>query len=139
MSTDIVTMRPDATVRDAARLMAAKGIGSVVITESGVLRGLFTHYDIVLRAAESADPETSLRDAMGDQIPVTVTIDMGTDDVAKLMCRTRQDHVLVLDKAGHWVGLVSSWDLAKEMTQKSGASPYTPEYIQALRQDFARH
>eukprot|EP00669_Euglena_mutabilis_P010035 TRINITY_DN4826_c0_g1_i1.p4 TRINITY_DN4826_c0_g1~~TRINITY_DN4826_c0_g1_i1.p4 ORF type:complete len:160 (+),score=49.72 TRINITY_DN4826_c0_g1_i1:61-480(+) len=139
MATDAPTMRPTATVREAAALMAARGTGAVVVTEPNTAPGLFTHANVVRRVAEGAELTTTLREVLVGHAPVTADAQMGTDDVARLMNRTRQHHVLVVDATGQWVGLVSSWDLAKEITQEAGAFPYTPEYIQALRQDFARH
>jgi signal-transduction protein with cAMP-binding, CBS, and nucleotidyltransferase domain len=43
----------DTTVREAVRMMNEKGSGSVVVTENGELRGLFTERDLLMRLTSS--------------------------------------------------------------------------------------
>jgi CBS domain-containing protein len=46
MTTDVVTVAPDATVRDALRAMIEHDIGSVVVAEGGASIGVFTERDV---------------------------------------------------------------------------------------------
>src|SRR6266536_2874988 len=46
MTTDVVTVAPDATVRDALRAMIEHDIGSVVVAEGGAAIGVFTERDV---------------------------------------------------------------------------------------------
>jgi CBS domain-containing protein len=57
MSTAIVTVKPTATMTEAARLMSSAGVGSALVVDGDSLVGIFTERDI-LRAFEQmhADP-----------------------------------------------------------------------------------
>jgi len=57
----LVTLPPDATVREAAKEMAKRRIGAViVVTDSGTLAGIFTERDGLFRVlAEGMDPDTT--------------------------------------------------------------------------------
>lgn len=44
-----VTAGPDVMVREAARLMAERGVGAVLVIDGGRLVGIFTERDIVFR------------------------------------------------------------------------------------------
>lgn len=57
MTPAVTAVRPEASVVEAAQLMGAQGIGSVLVTEDGQLVGLLTDRDITLRTvAEGVDP-----------------------------------------------------------------------------------
>lgn len=62
----LVELPASATVREAAKLMRAQGVGSVLVTEGGRLQGIFTERDLVCRVvAEGRDPDKSrLEDVM---------------------------------------------------------------------------
>ena len=53
MSQDVVTISPDASVRDAATLMADRGVNRLPVTEERHLVGIVTRGDIVRAIAES--------------------------------------------------------------------------------------
>ncbi len=57
---EIAELDPTASVRDAARLMAGRRIGSVLITDGGTLRGIFTERDVSFGVdAPSLDPDAT--------------------------------------------------------------------------------
>ena len=53
MSTEVITISPDATVRDAATLMADNKVNRLPVTEDLALVGIVTRGDIVRAIAES--------------------------------------------------------------------------------------
>jgi CBS-domain-containing membrane protein len=53
MTTDVVTISPDATLAEAARLMLERKIGCLVVVEGEKLIGILTEADFVARFAES--------------------------------------------------------------------------------------
>lgn len=56
-SRPIHTVAPDATVLDAALLMAEQGVGAVLVLKRGKLAGIFTERDLLTRVvARSRDP-----------------------------------------------------------------------------------
>ena len=54
MSVNLVTCDPDDTVREAARQMDARGVGSVLVVEHGAMTGIFTERDLVRLVARGA-------------------------------------------------------------------------------------
>ncbi|MGW9032331.1 CBS domain-containing protein, partial [Streptomyces sp. NPDC055722] len=65
MTSAPVTVEPQASVANVARLMRDQNIGAVLVTEKDHLRGLVSDRDLVIRAlAQGADPEqTTVADA----------------------------------------------------------------------------
>jgi len=99
---------PDKTVTQAARLMAGKNTGAVLVLEDDQLVGIFTERDMVFRViAKGLDPKTTLlREVM-------------TADVQALDASQTYGHALVIMQAhgfrhvpvmehGHVVGIISS-------------------------------
>jgi CBS domain-containing protein len=76
--TDIVTISPEASVLEAANLMAAKKVGCLVVVENGKPMGILTDRDIVLRVVQpECDPiQTATRDVMTKN-PITLGEELG--------------------------------------------------------------
>ena len=68
----VVTVPPDATVKDAARLMHDRRIGALVVAEGEALRGIFTERDVLWRVvAQGLDAAaTRVRDVMTAEVIV---------------------------------------------------------------------
>jgi len=122
-SASVVTVGPDATVRDAARRMNEHRIGCLVVTNAdGRIAGIFTERDVLSRiVAEGKDPGTV---RVGDVMTKDVLVcrpDTTTDELRALMREKRIRHVPVVDPDGELVGIVSIGDLniaeARVMTE----------------------
>jgi CBS domain-containing protein len=60
MTRDVRACEPNATVADAAKVMAQEDVGPVPIVEDGRLVGIVTDRDIVVRVvAEGRDPNAT--------------------------------------------------------------------------------
>jgi CBS domain-containing protein len=55
MTNDVVTVAPDVLLREAARTMAERKIGCLVVVESGKVVGILTEGDFVRMFAENQD------------------------------------------------------------------------------------
>jgi CBS domain-containing protein len=113
--TALESMPLDATLAEAAERMAARGIGSVVVTyEDGTLAGLLSERDIVREIASSgpAALEMAVSVAMLRD-PQTCDPTTGTDHLMRVMTEQRVRHVPVVDGTWHLVGLVSIGDVVK--------------------------
>lgn len=58
MTRDPLTISPDASVRDAARIMLDRKIGGLPVMEAGRLVGIITESDIFRVLAQEPDPES---------------------------------------------------------------------------------
>jgi CBS domain-containing protein len=109
---DVVCLRPEATVRDAARLMTERRIGAIVVVEGGILRGIFTERDLTSRViAAGKDPATThLSEAMSRD-PTTLPPTASAFEALQLMQSKRFRHLPVVAEDGAVVSMVSIRDL----------------------------
>lgn len=109
----LVTIRPEATVLDALRVMAERNIGAVLITQGSDLLGIFTerHYarKVILEGRQSVD--TPVRDVMSDEL-FYVKPNQSIDDCMSLMTEHRVRHLPVMGDE-QLIGIVSIGDLVK--------------------------
>jgi len=99
---------PETTVAKAAKLMAKKNVGAVMVVEDKLLVGIFTERDAVFRViAEGRDPSaTRLREVMTPD-PLTVDPDEIFGRALLLMHDHGFRHVPVVEN-GEAIGIVSS-------------------------------
>ncbi len=111
---DVVTLEAGAPIRDAARLMADKRIGSIAVREDGRTIGLVTERDLVFTVlARAGNANQPIREAMRAGIP-RVGADATEVECAALMRDNATRHLLVEDK-GQIVGVVSMRDIIQLM------------------------
>lgn len=107
----LTTFGADVTVRQAARVMAERHIGAVLIMGNGKLEGIFTERDVLNRVvAPGKDPETVKIGEVMTRNPDTVSPDASALDTLILMQSKGYRHLPVLD-GGELVGIVSVRDL----------------------------
>lgn len=108
----VQTIRPDADLLLAARLLRAKGVGALVVSPDGIaVDGLISERDIVVALAEQ--PDVVVRRRVSDVMRRDCIIASPSDDVATVMAgmtRRRQRQVPVVDH-GRLVGVVSVGDV----------------------------
>ena len=110
----VYTIHPDATVLDAISLMAEKGIGAIVVTETdGQVTGILSERDytrkIALMHRKSFD--TTVSEIMTAKV-LTVTQSATVEDCLELMTDKHLRHLPVVEK-GQLLGLISIGDLVK--------------------------
>ena len=104
----LVTAAPDATVTQAAKLMAKRNVGAVMVVEDGRLIGIFTERDAVFRViAKGRDAQTTpLANVMTDA-PQTVDPDKTFGYALLLMHENGFRHLPVIEN-GKPIGIISS-------------------------------
>ncbi|GGK75034.1 CBS domain-containing protein [Streptomyces flaveus] len=112
MTPGVVTVRPDASLVEAAQLMRAHDIGDVLVSGEHSVLGVLTDRDIALRAvADGVDPLTVSAHAVCTPNPVVV----GPEDAVSAAVELMREHAirrLPVVEDGHTVGMVSLGDLA---------------------------
>jgi len=120
-----VVMTPLESVASAARLMRDDAIGTVLLLEDGVLYGIVTDRDIVVRGiAEGHDPETT---RVGDICSEELVVLSPDEDVTEAMRVIRQCAVRRVPVVEHGVpvGVVSMGDLALWQDEGSALADVT--------------
>jgi CBS domain-containing protein len=113
MTRDVRACEPNATVAQAAKVMAQEDVGPVPIVEDGRLAGLVTDRDIVVRVvAEGRDPNTTTVREIASTKLVTVSPDDDLDEALKLLAE-RQVRRLPVVEGDRLVGIVAQADIAR--------------------------
>lgn len=126
----VVTIDGHHSVLDAAILMADEFVGSVVITDSSKIVGIFTERDMMMRVVgKKKDPETvRIKDVMTRDV-VTVSPKDTALTCLNLMKANRCRHLLVFD-GDEFIGIVSLRDMvALIMEEKEQLIAYLHQYI----------
>ncbi len=126
MEVNVVTMPPDATVRDVASRMAEMDIGSIIIMDRTRPVGIITESDIARRVvAEERDSKTTkAKDIMSSPL-VHVTPDTPLTDAMRVMARSNIRRVAVL-KNDSLAGIITSRDILR----------WSPELIDILMESL---
>ena len=110
MKTDMVTVKPDDAVADAARLMAQNGVGAVLVVEGGALTGILSERDVVSRVvAEGKDPAATKVSEIATSEVVDVEVGTPVRKCLELQLAMGVRH-LPVSEGGKPVGVLSSRD-----------------------------
>ncbi|HEY8431579.1 MAG TPA: CBS domain-containing protein [Sandaracinaceae bacterium] len=108
-----VTMRHDATVREAARRMKRANIGDVIVMRDRKAYGILTDRDIVVRCLAEAGEPTEMR--IGDICSTGLVTVRPNDSLAsaEALMRRRAVRRLVVEDHGVPVGILTLADLER--------------------------
>lgn len=123
MSRRILMVGPDHTLRQAAQMMAARRIGSVVVADpdsQGI--GILTERDVLYAIGAGLDPDVERTRAHLTWDVVYAGPDTTLTEAAQAMVRGGFRHLVVL-AGGEVVGVVSVRDLLKVWTAAPAAAP----------------
>jgi len=112
MSSEVVTVEPDDTVEQAAKLMEMYNVGSIPVCERDQVIGIVTDRDIALRSAAHGSNvrRQRVRDVMSTN-PVVGTPDMDAHEAAGLMSRRRVRRLPIVQD-NTLVGIVALGDIS---------------------------
>ncbi len=140
MTREVVTVPPEASVEDLAKLLEEHRISGVpVLDKDGVLVGVVTQSDLVQRSRDLELPpalnildlhlflvtpshfKKQLEKLLGNKVkdvmtgdPITVAPDTPINEIARLMA-SKKVHTLPVQEAGKLVGIVGKLDLIRAL------------------------
>ena len=111
----VYSIAPAASVFDAVKSMADKGIGALLVMEGETIVGLITERDYARKTVlmGRSSKETPVREIMTSPV-MYVGPDQTSEECMALMTENRLRHLPVLD-GGKLVGLISIGDLVKDI------------------------
>jgi CBS domain-containing protein len=130
MTTQVLTVRPETTLKDVAELLGSRGIsGAPVVDDSGIVLGVVSEADILakerrprprtrverLLGREQLDRKAAARTA-GEAMTapaITIGADRRVDAAAALMLDQSVNRLPVIDREGLLVGIVTRADLVR--------------------------
>jgi CBS domain-containing protein len=128
MSTTVLTVGPEHTLREAARLMSRRGVGAAVVVDpEGQGPGIITERDVLdaIGAGQNPDDER-VRDHLTADV-VFAGPDWSLEEAAVAMVRGRFRHLVVCDGGGI-SGVLSVRDIVRCWTD-DGAICDVPESV----------
>ena len=121
MTSNVETVGPDQTAKDAAAFMLSADTGSIPVCENDKVIGMITDRDIAVRGiANGKGPDCSVRDLMTSDVICARDTD-DAHEIAHKMGQAQVRRLPVLDASDRLVGMVSLGDLSRE-AETSAAS-----------------
>jgi CBS domain-containing protein len=118
---EIFSVSPDTTTREALNLMASKKIGALLVMDGKKLAGIVSERDFVRQIAKKGicDIDAPVKNVMTDEV-FYVTPSNNIDECMQLMTEKHFRHLPVL-KDDQVVGVISIMDVVKKViaNQKS--------------------
>ena len=139
MSKDPRCVTPDASVREAARLMKDEDVGVLPVVEADGkdkrLVGMVTDRDIAIRAVAEGrtGDEARVRDIMSGQVK-HIAEDDNVEEVADLMAELQVRRLPVVNRERRVVGIVSLGDIAREKKPRTAG-----EALQGISRPGGQH
>jgi CBS domain-containing protein len=127
MTRDVITVPPDASVREAARLMDELNVGALPVCDGRRLFGIITDRDIVVRStADGMRPDTTLVHAVMTDEVCWCFQDDPVHEIERAMARRQIRRMPVVDRGKRLVGMIALGDLAADHT------PGTEETLRSI-------
>lgn len=150
MTSKLVTVEPDDTLRHAAELMSEHRVSGLPVVDDGRLVGVLTESDFVTLATgqgrrswidilfgrrESIEGATAVGDMMTPS-PVTVAPDRRLRDAARIMIDAKVKRLPVVADDGTLLGIISRADVMKSYARSDEA--IAEEILDALHEYIVR-
>jgi CBS domain-containing protein len=107
---EVVSISPEATIRQAAALMMSTEVGSVAVEVDGALEGILTERDILRAVAADAELDMDPTSSWMTDSPDSVSPEMEATEAADWMLATGFRHLPVVEN-GEVLGVVSIKDV----------------------------
>lgn len=112
MSREVVSVGPDASLRDVARLLAERRVSGVpVVDEGGRVLGVVSGSDLLGAAADGGIDHTAAHAMTAPA--VSIAADRSVREAADVMTRRRLRRLTVTSGGGELVGIVTRADLVR--------------------------
>ncbi|HXJ23412.1 MAG TPA: CBS domain-containing protein [Polyangia bacterium] len=119
-SENIESLPENASVADAAKLMAASGLGFLPIcdTKRKVL-GVVTDRDLVVQSmARGLDPGLTPITSLMSRPPVTCFVDGDLEMAERMMAEEQKSRLVLVDESGGFAGVLSIADIAERAPKR---------------------
>ncbi len=102
------TVAPGASVLEAVEVMAEHAVGAVAVVEHGILHGIFTERDVMLRVVlrQRSPKDTRVREVMTSPVE-TITDDTSEEDALVHMVERHVRHLPIVNAQGQLTAMLS--------------------------------
>ncbi len=116
---DILTIKPDMTVAEAAAILSEKRIGALIVSKDGQsLDGMLSERDVVRELGKEGKEvlDRKVSELMTAKV-ITASPDLMASKVLQMMTEGRFRHMPVME-GGKMVGVISIGDVVKDRIQE---------------------
>jgi CBS domain-containing protein len=138
MTRDPVCVSPNASVREAAQIMAREDVGIVPVVENDTrkLLGVITDRDIAIRCvAEGRGGDCRVEEVMSSGRIATCRVNESVNSVMDAMRSEKVRRIPIVDERGALVGIVSQADVVR----KAGDDNRAEQTIEDISEPGGRH
>ena len=129
MTEKVLTITSTATVAQAARVMAERGVGSIVIVKGKKPVGILTERDLLMKVvAEDTKPSTIRVSKVMSSPVLTVKPDVEITDAARTMVKNKIRRLPVVEK-GKLIGIITASDITAISPELIDVLPSRPEAV----------
>jgi CBS domain-containing protein len=126
MSSVILAVGPDHSLRDAATKMTEKGTGAaLVFDEQSPAPRIITERDVLNSVGRGEDPDQELVSAHMSESVISAPPDWSLEQAADEMVKRGIRHLVVVER-GELVGVLSMRDIVRCWTQAGATSSISP-------------
>jgi CBS domain-containing protein len=127
MSEVVLTVGPTHTLREAAAMMAEKGVGAALVSDDEMpVPHIVTERDILLSLGGGEDPDSERVAGHMSASVIAASPDWSLERAATEMSRRGIRHLVVYEGAD-LVGVLSMRDIVKVWTSEGATSAMTPD------------
>jgi CBS domain-containing protein len=139
MTAGVITADEGEQVRDVARMMRDRGVGSIVICDpEGAPAAMITDRDVAVRVAAAETPMSAPAGEHASRPLISGSPEMDLEEAAALMVQHRIRRLPVIE-GGRLAGIVTLDDIAVRTGNLEVAQRMTAEVIQGALPDFYFH
>ncbi|MFN8103315.1 MAG: CBS domain-containing protein [Acidimicrobiia bacterium] len=113
---EVATVEVTATIADAAKAMADRGVGALCVTEGNQLVGIVTDRDVVVRCVAHGVPVDGRIDSVMTMEPVTIDADADVEDAVAAFAEHPFRRLPVV-RDGELAGMITVDDLLVNAAQ----------------------
>lgn len=131
MSEVVLTVGPEHTLREAARLMTERSVGAaVVIDDDAQAPGIISERDILRSLGRGQDPDSERVRSHQSESVIAASPGWSLERAALEMSRRHVRHLVVVDQ-GELVGVLSMRDIMRCWTRDGATSGMTSPHAEA--------
>ena len=119
----LISVEPDTTLREAARVLEANAIGALAVMEGTALVGLLSERDLARALARGANPDLDLAETWMTRSPITARPDDKVLEVALQMIDEGVRHLPLVDAYGRAEGMISLRDIERPILLQAMTPP----------------
>lgn len=121
---EFVTCSPIENLQKVSKLFSEFGLSSVLVEDKGEIKGILTKTDVIQGFLRSENLMTTPASKFMKTDMEYCDLNYPRDQICDIMSRKKIHHILVRDQQMNVVGLISTYDIIKNVSKMTQECPY---------------